>query len=1190
MVGLCAVPPVPSRAAASFPVPDALAFELSPDRPDRHVLGGVPDGLDARIVADLARQRGGGGLLHVALDDARLAQLADGVRFFAPDIAILEIPAWDCLPYDRSSPHGDIVGRRVETLSLLAAAPKGQGPRLLLTTVNALTQRLPPRALFAGALFQTRPGDRVDLEALQAFLVRNGYSRAHTVREPGEFAMRGGIVDLFPPGWEEAVRLDLFGDEVETLRLFDPISQRTTGTAPELVLRPMSEAPLDEAAIARFRAGYREAFGTVLKEDPLYEAVTAGRRYPGMEHWLPLFHEALETLFDYLPDAVLTLDHQADNAIDKRLEQIADFYDARRTMMEAETRRGDGAPYKPLPPDRLYLTEEELDERLSARAVASFSPFAGIAATTAAGAGMGADLGGRKGRDFADIRANPDLNLYAEVRKHIQEQQAQGRRALVAATGPGARERLTGLLRDQGLARLEPVANWAELTALPARTVGTAVLSLEHGFAAHDLAVVTEQDVLGDRLVRPQRKRKRKDAFLTEVSALTPGDLVVHADYGIGRYEGLETRTVGDVPHDCLRLLYAGNEKLFVPVENIEVLSRFGSEDTSASLDRLGGGNWQARKAKVKKKLKDMADELMRVAAARMLRQTDIPEPPEGSYDAFAARFPFPETDDQLRAIEDVLQDLESGRPMDRLVCGDVGFGKTEVALRAAFFTAMGGGQVAVVVPTTLLARQHYQNFIKRFEGLPVRIGQLSRLVTGKDAAAVKKGLADGTLDIVIGTHALLGKGVAFKSLSLVIVDEEQHFGVRQKEKLKQLRENVHVLTLTATPIPRTLQLSLAGVRELSLIATPPVDRLAVRTFVLPFDPMVVREAILREHFRGGQTYYVCPRIEDLAEVEERLRDLVPEVKLVVAHGRLAAAQLEDTMTAFYEGRFDVLLSTSIVESGLDVPSANTMIIHRADMFGLAQLYQLRGRIGRAKLRGYAYLTHAPDKPLSDAAKKRLEVIETLDTLGAGFSLASHDMDIRGAGNLLGEEQSGHVREVGIELYQQMLEEAVASARQIADGGQAATAESWTPQINLGMAVLIPESYVADLDVRMELYRRLSQLADEQEIEGFAAELIDRFGPLPGEVETLLAIVTLKRLCRQAAVERLDAGPKGAVLTFHAASFHYPAKLVDFLAKQAGTAKLRPDQKLVYTRNWTDSADRLNGARRLVRSLAALAE
>ena len=525
---------------------------------------------------------------------------------------------------------------------------------------------------------------------------------------------------------------------------------------------------------------------------------------------------------------------------------------------------------------------------------------------------------------------------------------------------------------------------------------------------------------------------------------------------------------------------------------------------------------------------------------------------------------------------------------MDRLICGDVGFGKTEVAMRAAFVAAMSGLQVAVVVPTTLLARQHYRNFVERLAGLPLRIGQLSRLVSQSDAAEVRAGMKDGSLDIVIGTHALLSRSIEFKRLGLLVVDEEQHFGVRQKERLKKLREDVHVLTLTATPIPRTLQLAMSGVRDMSLIATPPVDRLAVRTFVLPYDPVIVREAILREQFRGGQVFYVCPRIEDIAGLEERLRNLVPEVRIAVAHGKLPAAQLEDVMTAFYERRYDLLLSTNIIESGLDIPTANTMIVHRADMFGLAQLYQLRGRIGRSKQRGYAYLTLRPGRILTAAAERRLSVMQTLDTLGAGFTLASHDLDIRGAGNLLGEEQSGHIREVGIELYQAMLEEAVATAR-----GQAAPMEQaaeWTPQISLGTSVLIPERYVPDLHVRLGLYRRLSGLVDAAEIDAFAAELVDRFGPLPEEVENLLNIIAIKQLCREAGVAKLDAGPKGAVVTFHNDEFANPAALVSFIGKQAGSVKLRPDHRLVYRRQWDDQQMRLAGARRLLSDLAKVAK
>ena len=662
---------------------------------------------------------------------------------------------------------------------------------------------------------------------------------------------------------------------------------------------------------------------------------------------------------------------------------------------------------------------------------------------------------------------------------------------------------------------------------------------------------------------------------------------MVHVDHGIGRYDGLETLQVTGAPHDCLRLIYEGGDKLYLPVENIELLSRYGSAADTAQLDKLGGVGWQGRKARVKKRLKDMAEALLKIAAERELRRGQAVSAPDGIYAEFAARFPYPETEDQLRVIEEVLEDLQSGRPMDRLVCGDVGFGKTEVALRAAFIAALSGMQVAVVVPTTLLARQHSRTFEKRFAGLPVRIGQLSRLVTAKDQKLTKDGLAAGTVDIVIGTHALLSKTVQFKNLGMVIVDEEQHFGVKQKERLKQLRADVHVLTLTATPIPRTLQMALAGVRELSLIATPPVDRLAVRTFVLPYDPVVIREAILREHYRGGQTYYVCPRLEDLPRVYERLQELVPEVKVVMAHGQMAATQLEEVMTAFDDGQFNVLLATNIVESGLDVPNANTMIIHRSDLFGLAQLYQLRGRIGRSKVRGYAYLTYAPKTVLSATATQRLHVIETLDSLGAGFQLASHDMDIRGAGNLLGEEQSGHIKEVGVELYQHMLEEAVATARSGA-GTLAEAEDQWTPSINLGMPVLIPEAYIADLNVRLGLYRRISELVDRPEIDSFAAELIDRFGPLPDEVENLLNVMTIKQLCRTAGVERVDAGPKGAVLSFHNNSFARPDKLVMFIGSQVGTMKLRPDHKLVYTRTWDDTATRVKGVNRLMQDLAKL--
>ncbi|MCW5750362.1 MAG: transcription-repair coupling factor, partial [Alphaproteobacteria bacterium] len=989
-----------------------------------------------------------------------------------------------------------------------------------------------------------------------------------------------GLIDIFPPGGAEPVRLDFFGDSLEGVRRFDPLSQRSTSVETELLLVPVSEVPLDAAAIERFRVAYRRLFGAITDSDPLYAAISEGRKYIGMEHWLPLFHTSLETLFDYAPGAALTMDHLAEQARDERLAAIADYYEARRAARGGGLGEA-GSTYKPLPPDLMYLSATDWDGVARARPLAVFSPF-----KLPDGQPDAIDGGGVRGRDFAPERTQPGSNVYDAVRAHVHDLKKAGKRVVIASFTAGASDRLGSLLRDHGIDPLEHVENFAAAGDLKAAFVALAVLPLEHGFETADLAVIGEQDILGDRLVRPRRKTRRAENFIADVSQITPGDLVVHVDHGIGRYEGLQTLDIGGAPHDCLSVTYDGNDRLYVPVENIDVLSRYGSEQAGVALDRLGGAGWQARKARLKQRLKDMAADLIRIAAQRELREADRLTPPEGLYAEFCARFPYEATDDQARAIEDTLEDLATGRPMDRLVCGDVGFGKTEVALRAAFVAAMGGRQVVLICPTTLLARQHYRNFSERFKGFPVRIAQLSRLVASKQASETREALRRGDVDLVIGTHALLGKGVMFKDLGLVIVDEEQHFGVKHKERLKQLKADVHVLTLTATPIPRTLQLALSGVRELSLIASAPVDRLAIRTYVTPFDPLIVREAILRERYRGGQVFYVCPRIEDLSGSADFLKNHVPEVKFAVAHGQMAASDLEQVMTAFYEGQYDVLLSTNIVESGLDIPTANTIVVHRADMFGLAQLYQLRGRVGRSKLRAYAYLTLPANGQLSVGAEKRLRVLQALDNLGAGFSLASHDLDQRGAGNLLGEEQSGHIREVGFELYQEMLEEAVAEAR--GQGAAESEGGAWSPQINIGTAVLIPESYVADLNLRLELYRRIARLEGREETDAFAAEMIDRFGPLPVEVEHLLKIISIKHLCRLAGIEKVEAGPKGATIAFRNNQFANPAGLVAFLSKQ-GAAKLRTDHKLVLLRDWQEARYRLTGVLAVAEQLAEIA-
>ncbi|MCT4371350.1 transcription-repair coupling factor [Yangia mangrovi] len=1138
--------------------------------------GGAPEGFDARLLLAEVEQTGGP-VLHIARDDKRLAALREALAFFDPGMPVVTFPGWDCLPYDRVSPNPDISATRMSTLAGLV---HGMPQRfVLLTTLSAAMQRIPAREVLREAAFAARVGDRVDEAALRNFLVRMGFSNAPTVHEPGDYAIRGGIIDIFPPGEGGPVRLDLFGDVLDGARRFDPVSQRTTEKLDVVELAPVSEVILDEAAITRFRQNYRIEFGTAGSDDPLYEAVSAGRKTQGMEHWLPFFHEKLETLFDYMPGAPVLMDDQITPARLARWESIEDQYQTRRHAMTQKGRLD--SVYKPVPPHLLYLDEAHWDAAVADRRVVQFSPL-----PQASGPGV-VDAGGRIGRSFAPERQQESISLFAALADHVKKQMAEGP-VLIASWSEGARERLTGLIEDEGLAEAIPVMDG---TRIGKRGLHLAVWGLEQGFVAPwgdpksglKLTVISEQDVLGDRLIRAPKKRRKAENFLTEAQSLSPGDLVVHVDFGIGRYQGLEVITAAGAAHECLLLEYAESARLYLPVENIELLSRYGHDE--GLLDKLGGGAWQAKKARLKERIREMADKLIRVAAERALRKAPIIDPPPGAWESFCARFPYTETDDQMGAIEDVLGDMTSGQPMDRLICGDVGFGKTEVAMRAAFVAAMSGVQVAVIAPTTLLARQHYKSFAERFRGFPINVAPLSRFVSSGDAAKTRDGISKGSVDIAVGTHALLAKGIRFNNLGLLIIDEEQHFGVGHKERLKQLRSDIHVLTLTATPIPRTLQLSLSGVRDLSIIGTPPVDRLSIRTYVSEFDAITIREALLREHYRGGQSFYVVPRLSDLPEIEQFLREQVPEVSFVVAHGQMAAGELDDRMNAFYDGKYDVLLATTIVESGLDIPTANTMIVHRADMFGLAQLYQIRGRVGRSKTRAYAYLTTKPRTKLTDTAEKRLRVLGSLDTLGAGFTLASQDLDIRGAGNLLGEEQSGQMRDVGYELYQSMLEEAIAKIKSGELEGLTDDDGQWAPQINLGVPVLIPEEYVPDLDVRLGLYRRLSELTTKVELEGFAAELIDRFGKLPKEVNTLMLVVRIKAMCKHAGIAKLDGGPKGATVQFHNDKFAKPEGLVEFIQAQNGLAKIK-DNKIIVRRDWKSDADKIKGAFAIARDLA----
>lgn len=1154
------------------------------------LLAGVPAGSEALVLSDIITGKreleASKTLIHVTVNDRALDAIAAQLAFFAPNVETLTFPAWDCMPYDRASPHASVMATRMHTLATLAA-PTPSHPRIIITTANAILQKLPPRTAMKKVMLSLRPGGMLQHDDLMEFLVLQGYRRSAKAMEPGEYAVRGGIIDIMPPGYDYGIRLDLFGDEIESLKRFEPFSQRTEDTIDELVLYPMSEVQLTKDNCERFRARYRELFGAITKEDPLYEAISESMPYDGMEHWMPLFYEQTNTLLDYTgTNTLLTMDQSVLAATKEQQESIRDYYNARTTVDKAGKKHSfnTDSVYHPLPPEKLYMMQDNWAQRIGAADQAILSPF-----TEVEGRAQVITVGYRPTIRFTQNQA--DNTPYDQLRAACDKAAEKSRRTLLACFSDGSRTRLQTILQERGFHTVI-MKSWRNIRDVKGKTVGLTILPLEHGFVTDKAVIISEQDLLGERITRAKKKKRKSDVFMAESASFAEGELVVHKEHGIGRFAGLITVTVNGASHDCLKLVYDGDDKLFLPVENIELVSRFGAEEESVKLDKLGGVSWQARKAKLKQRIKIAAEALLKTAAQRHLQKGHILDTQASTYEDFCSGFPYVETEDQARAIEEVRADLLSGRPMDRLVCGDVGFGKTEVALRAAFIASSGDTpmQVAIIAPTTLLARQHYKNFCERFANFPIEVRQLSRMVTPKNQKETREKLAEGKVDIVIGTHALLAKSVQFKKLGLVIIDEEQHFGVGQKERLKDLKNNVHVLTLTATPIPRTLQMALTGVRDLSLITTPPVDRLAVRSFVMPFDPIVIKEAIQREMHRSGKCFIVTPRIKYMAELKQQVTELIPEAKIAFANGQMSAAELDEIMNDFYDGKYDILLSTAIIESGLDVPTANTMIIHNAHLFGLSQLYQMRGRVGRGKLRAYAYFMLPHHRKLTKDATRRLEVMQTLDTLGAGFSLASHDMDIRGCGNLVGEEQSGHVKEVGVELYQHMLEETIAKLK-AGDHGiddDANNPHDWSPQINLGISVLIPDSYVQDLSLRLGLYRRIAEMVDDEDINSFAAELTDRFGKMPEEVEHLIAILGIKLLCKKAGIERIDAGPKGAVISFRKDTFAQPDALLNFVDHNARYFKVRPDMKLVYSNFWEDEAAKLQKIRNMAHSISCL--
>lgn len=1088
-------------------------------------LNGAALGLAIAEAASAARRF----TLLLTADSQSAERLEQELGFFAPDLPVLHFPDWETLPYDLFSPHQDIISQRVASLYRLPELDHG----VLVVPITTALHRLPPRRFLLGSSLVLDVGQKLDVEQMRLRLEGAGYRCVETVYEHGEFAVRGALIDLFPMGSDLPYRIDLFDDEIETLRTFDPETQRSVDKVESIRLLPAREFPLDKKAVTDFRGRFRERFDVDFRRCPIYQDLASGITPAGIEYYLPLFFEETETLFDYLPGNTQVFSLPG-------IEQAAEqFWSDVRSRYEE--RRVD--PERPLvPPTELFLPVEDCFARLKAspRVVADPSDL---------------ELG--VGRERFPTRALPDLAIegkasepLAALRRFLEEFPG---RVLFSAESAGRREVLLELLARLKL-RPQEVAGWPEFVASSERLAIT-IAPLDEGLLLDEpaLALVAESPLFGQRVMQRRRRERRSDGgdnVIKNLAELREGAPVVHIDHGVGRYLGLITLEIEGQAAEFLALQYAEEAKLYVPVASLHLIARYtGTDDALAPLHRLGSETWQKAKRKAAEQVRDVAAELLDIYARRAARKGYAFKDPLADYATFSAGFPFEETPDQQAAIEAVVADMLAPKPMDRLVCGDVGFGKTEVAMRAAFVAVHSGKQVAVLVPTTLLAQQHYNSFRDRFADWPVRVEVMSRFKTAKEVEGAANELAEGKVDIVIGTHRLLQGDIRFKQLGLVIIDEEHRFGVRQKEQLKALRSEVDILTLTATPIPRTLNMAVAGMRDLSIIATPPARRLSVRTFVMEQQNTVIKEALLRELLRGGQVYYLHNEVKTIEKCAADLAELVPEARIGIGHGQMHERELEQVMSDFYHKRFNVLVASTIIETGIDVPSANTIIIERADKFGLAQLHQLRGRVGRSHHQAYAYLLTPPRKQMTEDAQKRLEAIANAQDLGAGFVLATHDLEIRGAGELLGEGQSGQIQAVGFTLYMEMLERAVKSIQK----GEQPNLEQplgGGPEINLRVPALIPEDYLPDVHARLILYKRIASAADEDGLKELQVEMIDRFGLLPEPTKNLVRLTLLKLQAEKLGIKKVDAGPQGGRIEFAADTCVDPLVLIKLIQGQ----------------------------------------
>lgn len=1127
-------------------------------------------------------------IIFIAKNDAEMEIINSQILFFTPlleeKFEILNFQAWDCQPYDRSSPKQIISSNRIKTLYKLAN--KNDKNFILITSANAILQKIISPKLVKNSSLIAKVKNKIAINQIVDFLIFNGYQRQACANDAGEFALRGGIIDIVMNKAATLIgyRLDFFGDEIESIKEFDPITQLSNEYVKEIEILPASEVILNDETCNNFRTNYRQHFGQNFSlniEDHLYDAISSKRYFQGMEHWLPFFYnENLIDIFSYLKNPVIFSSEQIFPLLKQRHQDILHYYNSR--LENIKESRITGNIYNPIAPELFYFDDEKIKNIIEKNINIIFRNF---------------DSANTHKR-LLDLEISPIPDFYLAAKTNQQDvmeliadfikAQSKKNKILIAALNENSKERIQYLLNDFNIN--------AEICILP----------LGHGFQASDLIIIGEQAIFGEKIIRKKNRNKTaSQRILEEGLSISLGELVVHQDHGIGKFDGIHKINAGAIQSEMLKIIYGGSDVLFVPVEDINLISRYGADNPLIQLDRLGVAAWKNRKASVRNRIKVAAEQLIKIAASRHVKRAPIFIPNQHFYEEFKARFGFVETDDQLRAIEEIEEDLQKGSPMDRLICGDVGFGKTEVAMRAAFIVASNNYdeeqapqatprqkyQVAIVTPTTLLCRQHFHNFTKRFEGTNIKIAQLSRLINAKENKKVKEDLESGAIDIIIGTHALLNKNLQFRNLSLVIVDEEQHFGVAQKERLKEMRNEAHILTLSATPIPRTLQMSLTGVKDLSLIATPPIDRLAVRNFVMPFDSIIIREAIMREYQRSGRVFFVVPRIKDIKEIENKLQKILPpEIKTTHAHGQMTPHQLDEIMNNFYDGKIDVLISTTIIESGIDITSANTIIIHKAEMFGLAQLYQLRGRVGRGKARGYAYFM-LTDKKINANAKKKLEVMQNLDDLGIGFTIASHDMDIRGSGDILGDEQSGHIKETGVELYQQMLLEEIEKLKSSSyitnlTSSQEKSDIGLNPQIKLGISLLIEENYIPDLSLRMSFYKKIALISNKDEQETLENEMFDRFGSIPVETKNLMKISILKHSCKNLGIERIESAKDGGILVkFAQNSLKNPDKLLKIVFDSKNQIKLLPENKLLFVEN---NGDKLAKSFNIIEKLLAL--